>query len=113
MTPLGKEFRKWRIDAGMLLGDMADALGISASYLSQIEKGSKPIPPEFVGKAIRKFNVGHDCAAAWHRAEVLSTSEFKLNVPNERDREIAHQFVTEFARLTPEQKAKLQRVLGG
>jgi transcriptional regulator with XRE-family HTH domain len=113
MTPLGKEFRKWRIDQGMLLGDMADALGISSSYLSQIEKGGKPIPPGFVDRAARHFQVDDACLEAWHRAEVLSTSDFTVSVSNDHDREIAHQFVTEFARLTPEQKAKLQRVLGG
>lgn len=113
MKPLGKEFRKWRIDQGMLLGDMADRLGISSSYLSQIEKGGKPIPPGFVEKAIAVFGVDAAIAEAWREAKILSTSAFTVNVADDRDRQIAHQFVTEFARLTPEQKAKLQRVLGG
>jgi transcriptional regulator with XRE-family HTH domain len=113
MTPLGKEFRKWRIDQGMLLGEMADALGISTSYLSQIEKGNKPIPPGFVERAIKHFKVDPATADEWLRAEIFSKSEFTVKVANERDREVAHQFVTEFARLTPEQKAEIQRVLGG
>jgi transcriptional regulator with XRE-family HTH domain len=113
MTPLGKELRKWRIDQGMLLGDMAEKLGMSSSYLSQIETGGKTIPVDFVDRAIRLFRLDQEQAATWRRAEIQSKSEFTVKVANERDREIAHQFVTEFARLTPEQKAAMQRIMRG
>lgn len=111
MTPLGKEFRKWRIDHDMLLGDMADKLGVSASYLSQIEKGNKPIPPGFTDRAVRLLKVDAATKAAWIRAEILSTQEFTIKGPDLRDRETVHQLV-EFARLTPEKKDAIRRALG-
>lgn len=113
MTPLGKEFRKWRIDHDLLLGDMADKLGISSSYLSQIEKGNKAIPPDFAERAARILNVDRDRTQVWKRAAVQSTSEFTVKASTARDREVAHRFATEFARLTPAQKDNIQRLLGG
>ena len=113
LTPLGKEFRKWRIDQGLLLSDMAKGLAVSSSYLSLIENGGKPIPIDFVDRAIKAFKVDTRIAAIWRRAEILSKSEFRITVQNDQDREIAHRFVTEFARLSSEQKEQLRQILEG
>ncbi|NJM49720.1 MAG: helix-turn-helix transcriptional regulator [Sphingomonadales bacterium] len=39
MTPFGKELRRIRLDLEILAGEMAKSLGVSSSYLSQIEFG--------------------------------------------------------------------------
>lgn len=44
LTPLGKFLRKLRIDHGEILKDMADRLGVTASFLSAVENGKKRMP---------------------------------------------------------------------
>jgi transcriptional regulator with XRE-family HTH domain len=44
LTRFGKSARKHRIDLGITLRDMADALGVSAAMLSAVENGAKPVP---------------------------------------------------------------------
>ncbi|MFT8234171.1 helix-turn-helix domain-containing protein [Pseudomonas guariconensis] len=56
LTEFGKTLRKIRIDNGMLLKDMATALGISPAYLSAVETGKKPIPDGFVGRVAQMLN---------------------------------------------------------
>ena len=41
LTALGKFLRKLRIDNGEILKDMADKLGVTASFLSAVENGKK------------------------------------------------------------------------
>lgn len=43
MTKFGIFIRKFRLDRGILLRDMAKDLGISPAYLSGMETGHKPI----------------------------------------------------------------------
>lgn len=46
-TDFGKFCRKLRIDHEERLKDMADKLGVTSSYLSAIEKGSRRIPSDW------------------------------------------------------------------
>jgi len=55
LTPFGKQARKYRIDAGTTLGDMADELDLSAAYLSAVETGRKAITDKVVAGAINYF----------------------------------------------------------
>jgi transcriptional regulator with XRE-family HTH domain len=50
LTEFGRYLRKFRIDCGELLKDMADKLGVTPSYLSAIETGKRNIPENWVEK---------------------------------------------------------------
>ncbi len=70
ITPFGKCVRKLRIDRNMLLKDMADRLQKSSAYLSAVESGRKPVPPQLV----------EDIAAALHlnlaeKAELVKSAD--------------------------------------
>ncbi|WP_028969943.1 helix-turn-helix domain-containing protein [Sphingomonas sp. URHD0057] len=116
MTPFGKALRKLRIDRELLLGDMAERLKISPSYLSQIETGKKPIPDGFVDKlraALRLTDV--ELVDVRHHA-VISTSEFKIQLgdrANANDKVLADALATEFARLSPDAKERIAKVING
>lgn len=43
-TPFGKKLRNYRIEHGLKLKDLADALQVTSSYLSAIEMGRKNVP---------------------------------------------------------------------
>ena len=48
MTEFGKICRKLRIDRGEILAEMAQKLGVSASFLSTVERGKKSIPKRWL-----------------------------------------------------------------
>ncbi len=47
LTPFGIWAREFRIENGMILKTMSDALGVGAAHLCSVEFGEKPIPPEW------------------------------------------------------------------
>lgn len=55
LSRFGKVVRKARIDADALLGDMADHMGVTPSYLSSIETGRRKLTQEVVDKAHAYF----------------------------------------------------------
>lgn len=118
MTPFGKMLRQERKEKGMLLADMAAALGISSPYLSQLETGQKPLKEGFVEKVIRMLDLNRADADAMRRAAAASlpatvgsvTIELRPNA-SARDRELASNIALSFNRLKPETKARLQEML--
>jgi transcriptional regulator with XRE-family HTH domain len=104
MTPFGKAVRHLRIEHEMLLGSMADSLSVSSSYLSQIESGKKPIPPGFADRVAALMCLD------------LSMAEFKIQIADSApasDRILAGELAHEFARLTPEAKDGIAKLLRG
>lgn len=54
LSEFGRFVRKRRIDMNVLLGDMADAVGVSSSFLSAVETGRKAVPKgEFAMRAAK------------------------------------------------------------
>jgi transcriptional regulator with XRE-family HTH domain len=37
--------RRWRVEHGLTLLDLADLLGLSEGYISRIERGERAVPP--------------------------------------------------------------------
>lgn len=66
MTPFGQRLRELRRQRGIAQKDMAQALGVSAAYLSALEHGHRGQPNwAFVQKVIGYFNI------IWDEAEEL------------------------------------------
>lgn len=116
MTPFGKAVRHLRIEHEMLLGEMADMLGVSSSYISQIETGKKQIPDGFVEKVAKLFQVVGADLIQLHAEAAKSMSEFRINVgsaASPKDRILANEIAMEFARLSPDAKEKIQSIMRG
>lgn len=58
LNEFGKKVRKARIDAGVTMMQMADALATTPSFLSAMETGRKKVPAEWVTK-IEQYFAGH------------------------------------------------------
>ena len=43
--PTGETLRERRVDAGWSLGGLAEEWGVSGTYLSDIERGKRPLSP--------------------------------------------------------------------
>lgn len=73
MTPFGARMRRMRGERGILMKDMAEALGVSSAYLSALEHGRRGKPAwAFVQAIIGYFNVIWDEADELHRLADMS-----------------------------------------
>lgn len=116
MTPFGKAVRHLRIEHEMLLGEMAEMLSVSSSYISQVETGKKQIPDGFVEKVAKLFRVTGADLVQLHAEAAKSMSEFRIKVgsgASSRDRVLANEIAMEFARLSPDAKEKIQSIMRG
>lgn len=67
MTPFGEKLRALRAERGLRQKDMAQAIGVSAAYLSALEHGRRGAPTwTLIQKIIGYFNV------IWDDAEELA-----------------------------------------
>ena len=73
MTPFGEKLRELREARGVQLKDMADALGVTPTYLSALEHGRRSKPNwSFVQRVIHYFNIIWDEADNLQRLAELS-----------------------------------------
>ena len=71
-TEYGKYLKKLRIDESEKLADMAKRLGISTSYLSFIENGTREIPPDFSYRVWKEYKLSEDKTKALVAAETAT-----------------------------------------
>jgi len=83
LTPFGRFLRKLRIDRGEIMKDMAEKLNVTASFLSAVEVGKKPVPDSWVPAIGQKYDL-IDLAGLQYLAD-LSKPEFKVEVPRDSD----------------------------
>jgi transcriptional regulator with XRE-family HTH domain len=73
VTPFGLRLRQLRAERGIALKDMAEALGVTPTYLSALEHGRRGRPNwGFVQRVIQYFNVIWDDAEELQRLADLS-----------------------------------------
>lgn len=102
MTPFGEKLRKLRRERGVSQKDMAEAIGVSAAYLSALEHGHRGVPNwAMVQKIIGYFNVIWDdaeelqrLAEASHPRAIIDTSGLSPKAT-----ELANLLAEEIARL--------------
>jgi len=110
LTLFGKEIRKRRIDRGETLGDMADALKVSAAFLSAVETGKKNVPGELLEKIIGHFELTGADAHQLRRLALESRSAITIK-PNPKTRELAAAFARKFEELDKQQIEEILKVL--
>jgi transcriptional regulator with XRE-family HTH domain len=67
MTPFGEKIRALRKDRGVTMKQMAQAIGVSAPYLSALENGNRGLPSWYlVQRIIAYFNI------IWDEAEDIA-----------------------------------------
>ena len=73
MTPFGAKLRAMRAERGLSLGEMAEAIGVTPTYLSALEHGRRGQPSwVFVQRVIQFFNVIWDDAEELQRLADMS-----------------------------------------
>lgn len=113
LTTFGKLVRKLRIDKGLLLGDMADALKVSASFLSAVETGKKSVPSDWPARIASWLELDTSLADELREAALESLKEVHLPLggTSQDARNLAVTFAKQFQSLTPEDREKMMAIL--
>lgn len=114
LTPFGRTIRKYRIDHGLLLKNMADRLGVSSAYLSALEYGTKPVTKSFEDRLLRNFDFSGLEKEELLKAIDLSRTEVTFDVANKPlEQQIAGAFCRNFSSLDEKKKKKILELLRG
>ena len=113
VTELGKVLRKLRIDRSETLGDMADKLSITSSYLSAIEKGKRPAPDGMTDKISALYGLNSDIRSELAVAadKTLQTVKLSLDGSSDSKREAALCFARSFDNLDDDTAESVLKLL--
>jgi len=92
LTPFGKALRQLRVDKGLKLLDVADALGVSSAYVSAIETGRKAVPDGLVTDLRRGLNLNEAERNALRRAADQTRKEVSVDSLHADQRELVAAF---------------------
>lgn len=113
LTTFGREVRKLRIDREMYLADLAENLGMSPAYLSNIEAGRKAIPQDLPDRISKAMELPPQEAKRLREAAEMSAKEVKLKPKTEHQADFAAALARRFDNLTPEKLSAMKRVMMG
>lgn len=114
MTPFGVRLRQLRAERGIRLKDMADALGVSAAYLSALEHGRRGRPTHAMVVAIcAQLNIIWDEADELMRLARLSHPRIAVDTAglSPAATELANLLAESIRKLPPERIERLLDIL--
>jgi len=113
LTEFGKMCRKIRIDSNELLADMADKLGVSASFLSAVENGKRNVPEDWLGTIGEEYALSQDERKELRDAARDSVRQIKIQMKDlgAEDRDLVLSFARNFERLDRNDRDKILRLL--
>ena len=111
MTNFGKELRKIRLDLGITLFDMANAIGISSAMLSSVETGKKAAPDDLVDRLANVYEEVRTQKAKFTQLADLTKKEVRLPLDSREDAtELAVAFARNFSKLSGPDINQLMKV---
>ena len=114
MTPFGVRLRQLRAERGIALKQMAEALGVSAAYLSALEHGRRGRPTHAMVVAIcAQLNIIWDDADELHRLARLSHPRVTVDTAglSPAATELANLLAERIRKLPPERVERLLDLL--
>jgi transcriptional regulator with XRE-family HTH domain len=114
-TQFGRLLRKYRIDHGKVLKDMANGIGVSTAHASALELGNKRISEDFVQKVGNYFELNASQMDELRHAASVSQPSIKMDVSGweDFDRSMAVSFARKYQDLPTDRKEKLKELLEG
>lgn len=109
ITEFGKELRKIRIDHDEILKDMAEHLGVTASFLSAVEVGKKNIPNGWIDLIAQAYNLNKTEKDSLEEKAQRSINAIKINLygSTQKQRDLALVFARKFDDLSDETASKI------
>jgi transcriptional regulator with XRE-family HTH domain len=113
LTGFGKEVRKLRIERGETMLDMSAKVNKSPSFLSAVETGRKPVPPQLVDDIAHAYCLSNGMIAKLRQLAEESVTAFKLTPTREADHALVAAFARKFDSLDDEQRQSIMNILKG
>ncbi len=108
----GRLLRDLRLKAGKSMGELARHLGVSVTYISDVERGNRaPLTKENTDKAAQFLNADprplYMDAAEWHGA-----FELEANAVSPKAREVGASLMRDWSELTDKDLEEIAKILG-
>ncbi|MDI2091705.1 helix-turn-helix domain-containing protein [Commensalibacter oyaizuii] len=113
LTPFGREIRKLRLDKDITLSEMANKIGKSPSFVSEVEVGRKPIPKGYVEKIIETYSLAHEEKNILLNAQALTMKHIPTDHLNLEQKEIVAAFARVIHQFSEQELTKVQKILAG
>lgn len=104
MTPFGDRMRKLRMERGITLKEMAEAIGVSSAYLSALEHGKRGRPGwHLIQRIIAYFNIIWDDADEVVRLARISHPRITIDTSglSPKATELANRLADDIGKLDP------------
>jgi transcriptional regulator with XRE-family HTH domain len=114
MTPFGARMRQLRKERGVKLIELADALGVSAAYLSALEHGKRGRPSwHLVQGVLSHFNIIWDEAEELARLARISHPRVTIDTSglDPKATELANRLADDVSKLSAQQLDQLLAIL--
>ena len=113
LTSIGRFLRKLRIDHGEILFDMAEKLGVTASFLSAVENGKKKMPAAWNKKICDLYALNKTQKEEFTTAIAETEEAIELNLcgNNVLHREVAVSFARSFPDMDDVQIEAIRKIL--
>jgi len=114
MTPFGVKLREMRKAKAMPLKDLAQAIGVSAAYLSALEHGQRSRPSWYlIQRIIAHFNVIWDEAENLERLAALSHPRVTLDTSRLSPKacELANRLTENISKLSQDDLEKMLKII--
>ena len=115
LTNLGRFLRKIRIDEGEILCDMANKLGVTASFLSAVENGKKRMPSAWNQKICELYGLSEEQKEEFTAAiaESEKVIELDFSAASLKNREMAVSFARKCSDMDDYQVEEIKKILKG
>lgn len=114
LTPLGKELRKLRIDAGERIADLAKALGCTSSFVSAVELGKRSPPDSFISGVVEHYDLNGIQEKTIRSLAMSATTAVRIDLAqgrNDLSRQVAVAFARAFPTIDRDKAAQLLQTL--
>ena len=113
LNAFGRWLRKFRIDNGLLLRDMAQTLEVSSAFLSALETGRKNIPDGIVEKLSDGYHLNAEDRSSLLASVAQSKRNLKLGLEDAtmEARNLAFAFAKRFHSLNAEDREQILKIL--
>ena len=113
VTEFGKFSRKLRIENDELLRDMANKLGVTASYLSAVEIGKRNIPKKWENIIVNAYQLDNSKALELRESIEYSIKVINIEVEqlNNEDKNLIFMLARKVSNLDEKDKNELREIL--
>lgn len=112
-TPFGAKVAELRVEKDMLLSEFADALGVSAAFVSMVEMGRKPVPSEWLRRIPEILEINADDLESLQGLAGRAKKRYVFEAKNDQQQRFFGSLEANLSSLSPERVNELLALIEG